>query len=112
MPTAPLFDLTVRVGCSLAYEVTGTAMLLLNLQPLPERNHAVVFQALSLGDNLPAEKFTDSHGNQVWRVKLATTHWRSVERVAMNGWMSKKWMMQPMPGSSKPSVNIMQFTST
>ena len=40
----PVFDLTVRVGCSLAYEVTGTASLLLNLQPLPNRNHAVIFE--------------------------------------------------------------------
>lgn len=67
----PKFDLTVRVGCSLAYEVTGTAALLLNVTPRPNRDHAVVFQALTLGDNLPAEEFTDSHGNSVWRVLLA-----------------------------------------
>jgi transglutaminase-like putative cysteine protease len=68
---SPTYDLTARVGCALSYEVTGTASLLLNLQPLPERNHAVVFQALTLGDNLPAHEFTDSHGNRVWQVKLA-----------------------------------------
>jgi hypothetical protein len=67
----PTFDLTARVGCALSYEVTGTASLLLNLQPIPERNHAVVFQALTLGDNLPAHSFDDSHGNRVWQVKLA-----------------------------------------
>ncbi len=66
----PVFDLTVRVGCSLAYEVTGTASLLLNLKPRPDRNHAVVFEALTLGDSLPAEAFKDSHGNTVWRVTL------------------------------------------
>ncbi len=65
------FDLTVRVGCSLAYEVTGSAMLLLNLKPMPNRDHAVVFAALTLGNNLPAEEFTDSHGNSVTRVRLA-----------------------------------------
>lgn len=68
---SPKFDVTVRVGCSLAYEVTGSAMLLLNLRPTPNRNHAVVFEALTLGDNLPAEQFIDSHGNLVYRVKLA-----------------------------------------
>ncbi len=68
---SPKFDVTVRVGCSLAYEVTGSAMLLLNLRPTPNRNHAVVFEALTLGDNLPAEQFNDSHGNLVYRVKLA-----------------------------------------
>ncbi len=70
MTATPKFDITLRVGCSLAYEVSGTAMVLLNLQPKPDRNHAVVFQALSLGDNLPAEEFTDSHGSHVSRIKL------------------------------------------
>ena len=71
LPAAPEFDLTLRVGCSLVYEVTGSASLLLNLQPKPHRNHAVIFEALTLGENLPAEAFKDSHGNRVWRVKLA-----------------------------------------
>jgi transglutaminase-like putative cysteine protease len=68
---SPKFDVTVRAGCSLAYEVSGSAMLLLNVKPCPNRNHAVVFEALTLGDNLPAELFTDSHGNRVYRVRLA-----------------------------------------
>jgi transglutaminase-like putative cysteine protease len=63
--------MTVRIGCSLSYEVTGSASLLLNLKPRPGRQHAVVFQALSLGDDLPYEKFTDSHGNLVTQVRLA-----------------------------------------
>lgn len=66
----PKLDVTVRVGCSLVYEVTGSAMLLLNLQPCVNRNHSVVFEALALGENLPSEKFEDSHGNQVHRVQL------------------------------------------
>lgn len=69
--TPPQYDLTLRVGCSLAYEVTGTASVLLNVQPMPDRNHAVVFEALSLGNNLPAEAFADTHGNRVLRVKLS-----------------------------------------
>ena len=65
------YNLTVRVGCSLAYQVTGTASLVLNLQPTADRNHAVIFEALTLGDNLPAQAFKDTHGNRVWRVTLA-----------------------------------------
>src|SRR5712671_964736 len=68
----PRFDITVRVGCSLVYEVTGTASLLLNLKLRPDRNHAVLSEALALGNNLPAEEFSDSHGNCVLRVKLAS----------------------------------------
>ncbi len=64
------FDITVRVGCSLAYEVTGSATLLLNLQPAPSGRNEVVFQALSLGDDLIDHPFIDSHGNRVHRVLL------------------------------------------
>src|SRR5438034_9753123 len=71
MQPANEFDVTVRVGCSLVYEVTGTASLLLNLKLRPDRNHAVLFEALALGNNLPAEEFSDSHGNCVYRVTLA-----------------------------------------
>jgi transglutaminase-like putative cysteine protease len=67
---SPKLDITVRVGCSLVYEVAGSAMLLLNLRPCPNRNHAIVFEALTLGNNLPAEEFIDSHGNRVNRVQL------------------------------------------
>ncbi len=67
----PPLDLTVRVGCSLTYQVTGTAVLCLNVQPRPTRNHQVIFEALAMGEHLPAGQFTDSHGNLVWRVPLA-----------------------------------------
>ncbi|MDH3206123.1 MAG: transglutaminase family protein [Gemmatimonadota bacterium] len=69
--TSRQFDMTVRIGCSLSYEVTGSASLLLNLQPRLGRHHAVVFQALTLGDDLPHKKFTDSHGNRVCQVRLS-----------------------------------------
>lgn len=68
---APPFDMTVRVGCHLTYEVTGPAMLLLNLQTRPDRTHAMIEESLSLGENLPASEFTDAHGNRFWRVSLA-----------------------------------------
>jgi transglutaminase-like putative cysteine protease len=71
MPPATKFDVTLRVGCSLAYEASGPASLLLNLQPLRERNHAIVFQALTLGHHLGATAFIDTHGNHVRRVTLA-----------------------------------------
>lgn len=70
MLAAPKFDITVRVGCSLAYEANGPASLLLNLQPRLDRNHKVLFEALSLGQDLPSTQFTDSHGNRVSRVTL------------------------------------------
>ena len=69
----PTLDITVRVGCSLVYEVTGTATLLLNLRPRPDRNHVVLAEAMVLGlnDNLLRDDFADSHGNNVCRVTFA-----------------------------------------
>ena len=66
----PNFDITVRVGCSLVYEVTGSASLLLNLKLAPDPRRSVLFEALTLGNNLPSEDFMDSHGNNVCRVTL------------------------------------------
>jgi transglutaminase-like putative cysteine protease len=82
----PCFDLTLRVGCSLSYEASGPASLLLNLKPRPNRNHAVLFEALALGDNLPSDEFTDSHGNQAFRIQLApgTHHIRHDAIVAVS----------------------------
>ncbi|HRE04957.1 MAG TPA: transglutaminase family protein [Opitutaceae bacterium] len=64
------FDVTVRVGCSLGYVATGPATLCLILRPRVDRGHAVLSEALTLGDNLPSESFLDSHGNSVIRVNL------------------------------------------
>ena len=86
---SPKLDITVRVGCSLTYEVQGSAMLLLNLQPCPNRNHEIVFQALALGNHLPSEQFNDSHGNLVHRVTLqpGTNYFRhdAIVRVSSQG---------------------------
>jgi hypothetical protein len=68
---SPEFDVTVRVGCSLAYEVTGEAWLLLAVRHRTDRNHAVIFEALTLGNDLPSEELFDDHGNHVYRVALA-----------------------------------------
>lgn len=65
------FDVTVRIGCSLVYHVSGSATLLLNLRPCASANHVVDFEAITIGDELPAEEFVDSHGNRVYRVRLA-----------------------------------------
>jgi transglutaminase-like putative cysteine protease len=67
---APQFDLTVRVGCHLVYEVTGTATLLLNAKPRRDREHHILDESLSLGTDLPVERYTDVHGNHVYRIRL------------------------------------------
>jgi transglutaminase-like putative cysteine protease len=70
-PLPRQYDMTVRVGCSLVYEASGPASLLLNVQPWGGPNHAVVFQSVALGNGLHDAPFTDSHGNYIHRVSLA-----------------------------------------
>jgi transglutaminase-like putative cysteine protease len=67
----PEFDLTLRVGCSLAYEATGPASLILDIKARPDGRHQVLAEGFTLGNNLPSEEFTDSHGNRFHRVSLA-----------------------------------------
>ncbi len=67
---SPCFDVTVRIGCNLVYEVTGSASLLLNAEPRPDRGHRIVAETLSAG-GLPEQRFHDSHGNAVRRLRLA-----------------------------------------
>lgn len=109
----PVFDLTVRVGCSLVYEATGTAVLLLNLRPKPDRNHRVIFEALSLGNNLASESFIDSHGNDVSRVTLlpGANYFRHDAIVAAsslpdNAWLPASW---PLPASGLPP-DLLRYT--
>ncbi len=63
-------DITLRVGCRLAYATTGPASLVLNLKLRPGTHHAVLAETLSLGDNLPFDEQADFHGNRVLRVEL------------------------------------------
>ncbi|MBW8780279.1 MAG: transglutaminase family protein [Verrucomicrobia bacterium] len=70
MISSPELDITVRAGCSLAYEVTGTASLLLNVKLRSDRNHRVIFESLVVGEDLESSEFTDSHGNRVMRFNL------------------------------------------
>jgi transglutaminase-like putative cysteine protease len=66
-----VLDITLRVGCRLAYVTTGSASLVLNLNLRPGSHHAVLVETLSLGNQLPFDEHQDFHGNRVLRVELA-----------------------------------------
>ncbi len=66
----PIFDITIRVGCHLVYEANGPSTLLLNIQPLRDRQHLVIAESLRMGDDQPVEEFVDTHGNHVYRLIL------------------------------------------
>ena len=60
-------NLTVRVGCNLAYETTVQTPVLLVLKPRLEGRVLVMQERLSFGIGLPSYEFQDSHGNVTYR---------------------------------------------
>ncbi len=100
------FNITVRVGCSLVYEVSGTASLLVNLKPRPDRSHVVLAESLSLGPGLPVEEFDDSHGNRFYRIKLRPgrneIRHDAMVRVSAGGDNHDLVGSQPVPPASLP----------
>ena len=65
-----LLNLTVRVGCSLAYETSVPTAALFVLKPRLEGNVSVMQERLSFGIGLPSYEFQDSHGNITYRTTL------------------------------------------
>src|ERR1041384_5959779 len=69
MNSSPL-NLTVRVGCSLAYETPVPTPVLFVLKPRLEGRVWVMQEKLSFGISLPSFEFQDSHGNITYRSTL------------------------------------------
>jgi len=69
MTWTPL-NLTVRVGCSLAYETALPTPVLFVLRPRLEGRVLVMQERLSFGIGQPAYEFQDSHNNIVYRSTL------------------------------------------
>jgi transglutaminase-like putative cysteine protease len=66
MNWSPL-NLTVRVGCRLAYETTVPTPVLFVLRPRLEGRVLVMRENLSFGIGQPSYEFQDSHGNITYR---------------------------------------------
>src|ERR1017187_7785739 len=60
-------NLTVRVGCNLAYETSVQTPVLFVLKPRLEGRVLVMQERLSFGIGLPSYEFQDSHGNITYR---------------------------------------------
>lgn len=60
-------NLTVRVGCNLAYEVNVPTAVLFVLKPRLEGRILVMQERLSFGIGLPSYEYQDSHGNITYR---------------------------------------------
>src|SRR3954462_14484759 len=63
-------NLTVRVGCSLAYETSVPTAALFVLRPGLESRVLVMQERLSFGIGSPRCEFPDTHGNITYRTVL------------------------------------------
>src|ERR1700751_831235 len=66
MSWTPL-NLSVRVGCNVAYETSVATPVLFVLRPRLEGRVLVMQEKLSFGIGQPAYEFQDSHGNITYR---------------------------------------------
>ena len=60
-------NITIRVGCNLAYECSMPTPVLFVLKPRLEGHVLVMQEKLSFGIGLPSYEFQDSHGNITYR---------------------------------------------
>jgi hypothetical protein len=67
-------NLTVRVGCNLAYETSVPTPVLFVLKPRLEGRLLVMQEKLSFGIGLPSYEFQDTHGNITYRSKVLAFH--------------------------------------
>ncbi len=63
-------NITVRVGCNLAYQTTVPTPVLFVLRPRLDGRVLVMQEKLSFGIGLPSYEFQDSHGNIAYRSML------------------------------------------
>jgi transglutaminase-like putative cysteine protease len=63
-------NLTVRVGCHIAYETSVPTAILLVLKPRHDANQSVLQQQLTFTPEVPFFHFEDSHGNLTDRAVL------------------------------------------
>ncbi|MHB9007604.1 MAG: transglutaminase-like domain-containing protein [Limisphaerales bacterium] len=69
MEWTPL-NLTVRVGCNLAYETSVPTPVVFVLRPRLEGRVLVLQERISFGIGVPSYEFQDSHGNIAYRSTL------------------------------------------
>ena len=63
-------NLTVRIGCNIAYETSVPTPVLFVLRPRLEGTVLVIQEKLSFGIGLPSYEFQDTHGNITYRSML------------------------------------------
>lgn len=92
-------NLTVRVGCHLAYETTVPTPVLFVLKPRLEGRVLVMQEKLSFGIGLPSYEFQDSYGSPSIRASTSRASGPSKSRTARTRWMAHSQRSTARPRS-------------
>jgi transglutaminase-like putative cysteine protease len=111
MNWSPL-DLTVRVGCSLAYETPVPTAALFVLKPRLEGRVLVMQEKLSFGIGLPSYEFQDSHGNITYRSTLmpGRNEIRHDALVAVSSLPDSRAVQEPMVPVGQLPSELLRYT--
>lgn len=111
MNWSPL-NLTVRVGCSLAYRTPVQTPVLFVLRPRLEGRVLVMQEKLSFGIGLPSYEFQDSHGNITYRSLLmpGINEIRHDALVAVSSEPDTRQVTGPILPVSQLSFDLLRYT--
>jgi transglutaminase-like putative cysteine protease len=111
MSWTPL-NMTVRVGCQLAYETTVPTPVLFVLKPRREGNILVLQEQLTFGIAQPSYEFHDSHGNSTCRATLmpGRNEIRHDALVAVSSLPDSRAVMQQMVPVGQLSSDLLRYT--
>jgi transglutaminase-like putative cysteine protease len=111
MSWTPL-NISVRVGCSVAYETTVPTPGLFVLKPRLEGKVLVMQEKLSFGIGLPAYEFQDSHGNTTYRSMLmpGRNEIRHDAVVAISSLPESREILSPMLPVAQLPFELLRYT--
>lgn len=105
-------NLTVRVGCSLAYHTPVQTPVLFVLRPRLEGRVLVMQEKLSFGIGLPSYEFQDSHGNITYRSLLmpGVNEIRHDALVAVSAEPDTRQVIGPILPVSQLPFDLLRYT--
>lgn len=108
----PPLNLTVRVGCKLAYQTSRPTPALFALKPRLEGRVHVMREQLTFGIGLPAYEYKDSHGNVTFRATLmpGVNEIRHDALVAVSSQPDSREVPGPMVSVGDLPADLLRYT--
>jgi transglutaminase-like putative cysteine protease len=110
--TSTYLDLTVRVGCHIAYETAHPTPVVFVLRPRLDAGHLVMSERRSFEPGLVAEEFTDSFGNIGCRsiLKPGRNDIRIDALVAVASTPERQGADQPSSPAAQLPLEVLRYT--